>query len=78
MYCGNNVCLPVQDGYGFLSLWQKTYIRSSVVRVSWPRNALDAVEHSVNTFGATRTVHLQLCMKWNNDIKISVEMSFCL
>ena len=29
MYCGNNVCLPVQDGYGFLSLWQKTYMRSS-------------------------------------------------
>ena len=23
------MCLPVQDGYGFLSLWQKTYIRSS-------------------------------------------------
>ena len=41
------MCLPVQDGYGFLSLWQKTYIRSSVVRVSWPTNALDAVEHCV-------------------------------
>ena len=23
------MCLPVQDGYDFLSLWQKTYIRSS-------------------------------------------------
>ena len=23
------MCLPVQDGYGFLTPWQKTYIRSS-------------------------------------------------
>ena len=23
------MCLPVKDGYGFLSLWQKTYIRAS-------------------------------------------------
>ena len=26
---GPNVCLPVQDGYGFLSPWQKTYRRLS-------------------------------------------------
>ena len=29
MYCGNNVCLPAQDGYGFLSPRQKTYGRLS-------------------------------------------------
>ena len=23
------MCLPVQDGYGFLSTWHKTYMRSS-------------------------------------------------